>query len=493
MIKLSNDIGSNNFSKYITKVGLNIWELNKSYNKDMNVVGKLFLSDNLMSKVDNKTISQISNVASLPGIVGSSIGMPDIHSGYGFTIGGVGAFDESEGVIVPGGVGFDINCGVRLIRTNITKDDFLIKRDQLLEELYFSIPSGLGENNNKLNINNKNIEEILLYGNKWAIENGYGVTNDLKFCEEAGSMDFGSMENISKKALNRGKSQIGTIGSGNHFVEVQYISDIFDKEAASVLNLYENQICIMIHCGSRGLGHQICTDYLEKFNYFSKYSNINIKDPELVCAPIDSKLGLDYYQSMICGANYAWVNRQIITYNIRSVFEKIFKYDFRDLMMDVVYDLSHNIIKKEEHILENSKRKLYVHRKGATRSFPPNHKSIPYQYSHIGQPVLIPGSMGTPSYVLCGSTNSMKLTFGSACHGSGRVIGRADALKLLDKNNVVSDLLNKNILVKSANISSIASEAPSVYKSSDEVVNIINTLNIARKVAKLNPLCVIKG
>ena len=482
-----------NFSlEHILKINSNIWELKKSYNKNMIVPGKLFLSNQLFSLIEKKALDQISNVASLPGIIGSSIAMPDVHVGYGFTIGGVAAFDENEGVIVPGGVGFDINCGVRLIRTNLKLNDFLKNKDTILKKLFLEIPSGVGEEGN-FNVKDNDLNDILTYGSHWAIEKGYGIEKDVLFCEENGCMNNNNINLISKKAYKRGKFQLGTLGSGNHFLEIQYINKIYDKKIASNYGLFENQICVMIHCGSRGLGHQICTDYINKFNSINSKYNINIQDKELTCVPIYSKEGEDYFQSMSCGANYAWVNRQIITYKVRKVFEEVYKKDIDNLGMNLVYDVSHNIVKREKHCVNDKYKYLFVHRKGATRSFPPFHKDIPNQYLKSGQPVLIPGSMGTSSYILSGSKKSMDLTFGSSCHGSGRLIGRSDAIKMIDSNSVLKELSNKNISIKSNSLSSISSEAPNVYKSSDEVVNVMDNLNIACKVAKLTPIGVIKG
>lgn len=490
-IKELND-NSKSYLDHIIKLDPNIWELKKSYNKNMNVPGKLFLSSKLFSKIEKKALDQISNVASLPGIIGSSIAMPDVHVGYGFTIGGVAAFDEDEGVIIPGGVGFDINCGVRLIRTNLNINEFLEKRDLILKKLFLEVPSGIGGKSN-LNISQSDLESILANGIQWSIEKGYGIHDDILFCEENGYMNNNNIELISKKSFNRGKSQLGTLGSGNHFLEIQYIDKIYDQKKALNYGLFEKQVCIMIHCGSRGLGHQICTDYIEKFNLIQSKYNIPIEDNELICAPIHSKEGEDYFQSMSCGANYAWVNRQLITHKVREVFEDVFQKDFESLGMDLVYDVSHNIVKKEKHSINNTYKNLYVHRKGATRSLPPHHNDIPLKYCESGQPVLIPGSMGTSSYILSGSDKSMSLTFGSSCHGSGRLIGRSDAIKTIDSKSVLKELSIKNIVIESNSLSSISSEAPNVYKSSDDVVNIMDTLNIARKVAKLNPIGVIKG
>lgn len=480
------------FINHISKLDTNILKLEKSYNSKMNVSGKLFLSNNLFSKLNLKTINQISNVASLPGIIGSSLAMPDVHSGYGFPIGGVAAFDKEDGVIVPGGIGFDINCGVRLIKTNLTIDVFLKNRTIILEKLFHIIPSGLGKNGNFIVTNNK-LEEAIINGAKWAVEEGYGIKNDLSHCEENGVMKENDTSLVSKRAYKRGKSQFGTIGSGNHFLEIQTIDEIYNPKIASKYGIFKDQICIMIHCGSRGFGHQICTDYITNFNESMEKYNINVLDPELSCVPISSEEAQNYLKAMSCGANYAWANRQIITHLVRKTFEDVYKSDFESLDMNLLYDLSHNIVKKEKHIIDKKKETVYVHRKGATRSFPAYHQDVPKDYFSIGQPVLIPGSMGTYSYILSGCNNSMDLSFGSACHGSGRILSRTDANKLINYSNVLEELSKSNIVIKSNNLHSISSEAPEVYKSSEEVVNIIDQLNIAKKIARLKPLGVIKG
>lgn len=495
-MKTSNQIDNILNHKYVNhlhKLDTNIWELKKSYQPDMNVPGKLFLSPNLLTQLDAKSIEQIANVASLPGIVGSSLAMPDVHVGYGFTIGGVAAFDPENGVAIPGGVGFDINCGVRLIKTNLIVEDFLMYRDLILNQLFSLIPSGIGGESN-IRITNSELEEILLYGSKSIVDKGFGVKNDLLYCEEMGFMKGGELKHIGKKSYQRGKKQLGTLGSGNHFLEIQYVDEIYNEKTASIFGIFKNQVCIMIHCGSRGFGHQVCTDHIYEFNNVmsSKY-NINVKDPELSCVPINSKEANNYFGSMICGANYAWANRQIITNKIRDVFETVYRQDFDSLGMELVYDISHNIVKKENHKIDSKYKELYIYRKGATRSLPPLHSDIPKKYSYVGQPVLIPGSMGTPSYILSGGNNSMNLTFGSACHGSGRIMGRSEAIKTIDTKQVISKLLEQDIIIKSDNFSLLSSESPDVYKSSNEVVNIVDQLNIANKVAKLTPLGVIKG
>lgn len=481
------------FSEKLISQDENIWDIPTSYSSGMRVPGRLFLSKDLLRDLDAETIKQVVNVAKLPGVQKYSMAMPDVHLGYGFVIGGVAAFDpEDGGVISPGGVGFDINCGVRLMKTSLTKADVDPVLPKLVDMLFKKIPTGVGSKS-QFKVNDEELTNAFLNGSKWAIEAGFGVPEDSIFCEAAGAMQGGDPSKVSIKSRRRGRPQFGTLGSGNHFVEIQYIDKIYDEKAAEAYGIYEGQVCTMIHCGSRGAGHQICTDYLQVMNKAVKKYKISIDDMQLACAPANSEEAQDYYKSMICGANYAWANRQVIMHWTREVLMDAFKRDFDSLGLDLLYDVAHNVAKLEKHEIDGSKKEVYVHRKGATRAFPAGHFEIPFKYRDIGQPVLIPGSMGTPSYILIGGPKSMELSFGSACHGAGRVLGRGKAIKTLDGKSIKEGLADKGIIVKAERDQIIAEEAPEVYKPSNEVVDVVDKTGIALKVARLIPMGVIKG
>ncbi len=470
----------------------NTWEIPEGYIPGMKVPGRVFLSEKLLRALEPDTLHQIANVATLPGIQKYSMAMPDAHLGYGFPIGGVAAFDANEGVISPGGVGFDINCGVRMIRTNLQAEDVRPKINELAEELFNAIPTGVGSKG-RFKVTDSELDEIFSSGSGWAVENGNGYENDLKHCEAKGAIKDADISQVSTRARKRGRPQIGTLGSGNHFLEVQYVDSVYDENAANAYGLENGQVVFMIHCGSRGAGHQICTDHLKTISRAVDKYNIHIPDKQLSCAPANSQEAQDYFGAMICAANYAWNNRQMITHWTREAFANIFRTDMEDLEMELVYDVAHNVAKLEEHQVDGKKKKVYVHRKGATRAFPPGHREIPTDYKHIGQPVLIPGSMGTPSYVLHGTQTAMDVSFGSACHGAGRVMSRSHAKKEFKGESVRDSLQREGIVVKAAQPSVIAEEAPQVYKSSSEVVNVVHELGIARKVVRLIPMGVIKG
>jgi tRNA-splicing ligase RtcB len=468
----------------VRKLSDNTWEIPQGHIPNMKVPGRLFVSENLLGSIESGTIEQIANVATLPGIQKYSMAMPDAHLGYGFAIGGVAAFDVEEGIISPGGVGFDINCGVRLIRTNLEKEEVVPHIKTLTEELFHNIPAGVGSKS-RFKASDKELDNAFLYGAKWAVDAGYGVEADVKHCEANGYMEGADPSQVSTKARNRGKPQLGTLGSGNHFLEVQYVDEIFDAKIASVFGLKKGQVTVMIHCGSRGAGHQICTDHLKELSQAVKQYGIQIPDKQLACAPAQSREAQNYFKAMTCAANYAWANRQMITHWTRESFEKVFDRESDDLGMDLLYDVAHNI--------DGRKKKVYVHRKGATRAFPPEHPEVPAIYRHVGQPVLIPGSMGTPSFILCGAREAMDISFGSACHGAGRIMSRAHAKKVFRGQSIKENLEAQGITVKATHPSVIAEEAPGVYKSSSEVVNVVHELGIALKVAKVVPLGVTKG
>lgn len=468
------------------------WELSTSYKQGMKVPAYFYINRKLMQILERDAVEQAANVATMPGIQLASLVMPDVHVGYGFPIGGVAGFDLNEGVISPGGVGFDINCGVRLLRTNLKLEDTKPKIKELIDELFIAIPSGVGSEG-RLRVSDKDLDEIFVSGAKWAVEKGYGYEEDLKYCEEEGAMDKARSEVVSKKARDRGRPQLGTLGSGNHFLEVQYVEKIYDEKTAKVFGLEEGMITAMIHCGSRGLGHQVCTDFLEVLDRAVKKYGIKLPDRQLACAPINSKEGQDYFAGMAASANYAWCNRQIITHWARESFQKVFRMSEEDLGMDVIYDVAHNIAKFEEHRIDGKRTRVCVHRKGATRAFGPGHSEIPVDYREIGQPVLIPGSMGTPSYVLVGTERAMEETFGSTCHGSGRVMSREAAKRRLRSSEVKQKLERRGIYVRAAEGGLLAEEAPEAYKSSDDVVEVVHRAGISRLVAKLIPLGVTKG
>jgi tRNA-splicing ligase RtcB len=472
----------------INKIDDNIYEVPIGYRPGMRVPGRIFVSEALRAMVEPGTIDQVANVATLPGIVKYSMAMPDAHLGYGFPIGGVAAFREDGGIISPGGVGFDINCGVRLLRTDLDAKLVQPLINTLIDALFEAIPSGLGATG-RLQASDQQLTEAFISGSKWAVEQGYGVEADVTHCEENGQMEGADPAQVSAKARKRGRPQLGTLGSGNHFLEIQRVEEIFDEEKAKQFGLFKGQITIMIHCGSRGAGHQICTDHLEVLNQAVKKYNIEIPDKQLACAPLGSPEAERYFGGMVCAANYAWANRHIIAHWTREVFERYFP----EASLDLVYDVAHNVAKIEEHDVDGQRMRLYVHRKGATRAFGPSRREVPATYRSVGQPVLIPGSMGTASYVLCGNDNALNVSFGSACHGAGRVMSRSRATRLFNGKDVKAALNLQGIVVKATSPAMLAEEAPQVYKPSGDVVDVVHNLRIATKVAKLVPIGVSKG
>ena len=465
------------------------WEVGKGYVEDMAVPGRIFLSESLGENLEEGAVKQLANVATLPGIVKYSLGMPDIHWGYGFPIGGVGAFDIEDGIISPGGVGFDINCGVRLISTPLRKDEFSgIKK--LINTLFSTVPTGVGNVAPK-KFSDSELEDIMREGASWAVKEGYGMPGDVKSCEECGMMKEASTEDVSTKARQRGKPQCGTLGSGNHFLEIQYAAEIMDDEAARAFGIEKDQVCFMIHCGSRGLGHQVCTDHLGTIENATKKYGIKIPDRQLACAPVKSPEGEAYFGAMAAAANYAWANRQMITHMVREIIERDFGVDYSE--MKLIYDVTHNVAKIETHVVDGKQMELCVHRKGATRAFGPGSPGIPKDLSAIGQPVIIPGSMGTSSYLLKGTQTAMEKTFGSTCHGAGRLASRSSAKKSHSGADIRQDLLDRGIFVRATSNKVIAEEAPEVYKPSSEVVDIVHRAGLSMKVARLEPIGVIKG
>jgi len=468
------------------------WELPKGYKPGMKVPAIFYINRKLMEILEKDAVEQAANVATMPGIQKASLVMPDVHVGYGFPIGGVAAFDVEEGVVSPGGVGFDINCGVRLLRSNLKVDEVRPKIRELIDSLFVAVPSGVGSEG-RLKLSDRELDEVFLSGVDWAVENGFGSEEDKEFCEENGALKGAKPEVVSKKARNRGRTQLGTLGSGNHFLEVQYVAEIYDEKAAEVMGLEEGMVTVMIHCGSRGLGHQVCSDFLTVLDRAVRKYGIKLPDRQLACAPINSREGQDYFAGMAASANFAWCNRHIISHWVRETFQKVFGMSEEDLEMKLVYDVAHNIAKFETHRINGKARKLCVHRKGATRAFGPECKEIPAKYRDTGQPVLIPGSMGTPSYVLVGTEKAMEETFGSTCHGSGRVMSRAAAKRKLRGNVVKANLEKRGIYVRATHGALLAEEAPEAYKSSDDVVDVVHRAGISRLVAKLLPIGVAKG
>ncbi|MCC7574200.1 RtcB family protein [Candidatus Woesearchaeota archaeon] len=455
---------------------------------NMNVPLKIFASEELLKKMmEDDSLKQGINVACLPGIQEYSIMMPDAHQGYGFSIGGVAAFDLEKGIISPGGIGYDINCGVRLLTSNLTKEEIQNKIPELLEVLFKKIPPGVGEKS-IFKVNDQELNEVMTQGPEWAVKKGIGTQEDIEMCESNGKMLNANPEKVSQKARSRGKSQLGTLGSGNHFIEIQYIDEIYDEEIAKKFGINkEKQIMILIHSGSRGLGHQVCSDYIRKMEENNKEE---LPDQSLINAPINSELGKDYYEAMCAAANFAWTNRHIMAHQVRESFKEVFK---KEIELKTVYDVAHNIAKIEEHEINGKTKKVLVHRKGATRAFPKHHEELPKKYKETGQPIFIPGSMGTSSYVLAGSTNSMKESFGSTAHGAGRLLSRFAAKKKWTGNQIKKELQEKNIMIKAASMNGITEEAPLAYKDVDEVVQISNKAGIGILIAKLKPLGVIKG
>ena len=470
------------------------WEIPLDYKSGMKVPGLIYASEAMLEAMrEDQTPEQVANVAFLPGIVKFSLAMPDIHWGYGFPIGGVAAMDIKNGVISPGGVGYDINCGVRLLRTNLTEAEVRPKIGQLINELFLNIPSGLGSEG-KIRVSQKEMSQLMVEGARWAVRRGFGSEEDLDATEEGGCMEGADPSKISEKAIKRGMPQAGTLGSGNHFLEVQVVKEIFDPNIASVMGITEiGQILVLIHTGSRGFGHQVCTDHLRVMEEAVSEYGIKLPDRQLACAPIESKEGKDYLAAMACAANYAWVNRQCIAHWARESFSKVFGKSPEELGMKQIYDVCHNIAKIEEHTVDSRKVKVCVHRKGATRAFPAGHKDTPQRYKEIGQPVLIPGDMGRCSFVAVGTQKAMEESFGSTCHGAGRVLSRGAAKRVLKGRDVLRELEGRGITVKAGNIPSLAEEASQAYKDVVQVMDVVHQAGLSKKVAMAVPIGVIKG
>lgn len=468
------------------------WLLEKNKDRAMRVDAEIIASEDILKKaIEDASIQQVINVASLNGIIYRSLAMPDIHYGYGFCIGGVAAFPADSGIVLPGGVGYDINCGVRLISTEITLKEIIKHKESIGYLILNEIPTGLGSKK-KFKFSKKDFLRIITDGAKEIVDNYSGLNHDLEYIESNGKLDFDSPGIISDRAYERGRSQVGSLGSGNHFIEIQLIDEIFDKDSAEIFGLKKGNISIMIHTGSRGFGHQIASDYIERIRR-KNINKIRIKDPQLIYAEINSNEGRNYIQALNAASNFAWANRHMIMEDVISIFEKFFKSSRKGLGINLVYDQAHNIAKFEDHVIDSEKRRVLVHRKGATRAFPSGHKDIPEKYRKTGQPVLIPGSMGTASYVLKGTKKAMDLTFGSSAHGAGRRMSRHKAIKFSSNMNVREKLKKKNILVFSHSNRGLKEEIPEAYKDIDEVIEVTEGSGISKKVARLIPLIVVKG
>ena len=469
------------------------WEIPKSFRADMRVPVRLFATRRLLEAVmDDKSLEQAVNTATLPGLVGHVVVMPDMHQGYGFPIGGVAATRLPDGVISPGGVGYDINCGVRLLGSQIAFEQARPHLDDLASALNHHCPSGVGEKGS-VRMSEAELEQVCREGARWALKQGMASEADLRRTEEFGRVEGADPGKVSHRARERGRPQLGSLGAGNHFIEIDLVDQVFDPEAAGIMGLQEGRLAVQIHCGSRGFGHQICTDYVEEFQAAVRRYNIHLVDRELVCAPLNSPEGQNYLAAMRCAANYAFANRQILAHSARKAFEEVLAGKVKNWHLHQVYDICHNMGKIETHLIEGEKIKVCVHRKGATRAFGPGAPDLPDEYKAIGQPVLVPGSMGTASWVLVGTETSMVQSFGSSCHGAGRVMSRHEAKRNVRGDKLRDRLEADGIHVRAGSMAGLAEEAPQAYKDVDEVVEAVTGGGIARKVARLRPVVVIKG
>jgi tRNA-splicing ligase RtcB len=470
-----------------------VWQVPQSFRGDMRAPARLYADEELLEDaLQDESVTQLVNTATLPGIMKYAISMPDIHQGYGFPIGGVVATKVPDGVISPGGVGYDINCGVRLLASHVSDEEIAPHIKDLATALYRNCPSGVGSEGS-VPLNAKQLDDVLENGAEWALKNGHARREDLDRTEEFGKMPGADAAAVSKRAKERGKGQLGTLGAGNHFIEVDRVAEVFDAEIADRLGLFPNQVVVQIHCGSRGLGHQVCTDYVNDFQRAVREYKIELPDRELVCAPLNSPEGQEYFKAMAASANFAFANRQILVHHIRRSFEETLGGHVRDFGLYQIYDIAHNMAKVEEHEIDGKRVKVCVHRKGATRAFGPGSSVLPNDLRDIGQPVLIPGSMGTASYVLVGTVESMAQTFGSTCHGAGRVMSRAKARREVRGERLRDELAARGIVVRAGSMPGLAEEAPQAYKDVSRVVEVVHRAGIGRKVARLEPLAVIKG
>ena len=460
----------------------------------MRVDGIVYADERMMQDIQkDQSLQQVRNVAHLPGIVGASIAMPDIHWGYGFPIGGVAAMDADEGVVSPGGVGYDINCGVRLLRSTLTREEIAPHRDAIVAQMYRSVPTGVGAHRTDLKVTGRDLKQVLEKGAAWAVSKGLGRAEDLETIEERGCIAGADPDLVSDRAEERGQTQLGTLGSGNHFAELQYVAEVFDETTAAAFGLFRDQITVMIHSGSRGLGHQVCTDHLRVMGDASRKYGIELPDRQLACAPLSSPEGRNYLAAMAAAANFAFANRQVMAHWIRESLAVALGIAPDRTGVSVVYDVCHNIAKFETFTVNGRPRKLCVHRKGATRAYPPGHPGTPAAYRAAGQPVLIPGDMGRYSYVMAGAPAAMAETFGSACHGAGRLMSRGEAKRSVKGRTLIKEMADRGVHVMAAGMATIAEEMPEAYKDVADVVNVVHGAGIAVKVAQLRPIGVIKG
>jgi len=469
-----------------------LWEIPAGFRNDMRVPARIYADEELLeAALQDRSLEQLVNTSCLPGLEKYTLAMPDIHQGYGPPIGGVAAMSIRDGVISPGAVGYDINCGVRLLRCNVDADEIRPHMDGLMDALYYGIPSGVGKGGN-VRLTGRDMDSVLEKGAAWAVAKGYGSEDDLAHTEERGAMAGADASAVSAKAKSRGKDQLGTLGAGNHFVEVGEVVEVLDHDVARVFGLYVGQVVLWVHSGSRGLGHQVCTDYVSAHRKAVTRYGIRLPDQELVCAPLDSPEGKSYFAAMACAANYAWANRQLLMHRAREIMTEVLGPTLKHLHLTLIYDIAHNIAKREEHDVEDRRTKVVVHRKGATRSLGPGHPSLPVDYRAVGQPVLVPGDMGTASYLLVGTSEAADRSFASTCHGAGRVMSRKAAKRQASGRDIQRELQNQGILVRGP-WKGLAEEAPGAYKDIERVVNVVHRAGLARKVARTVPLGVIKG
>lgn len=460
----------------------------------MRVPARIFATEKLVEAIKkDQSVQQACNVAHLPGIVRASLVMPDVHEGYGFPIGGVAAFDLRDGVISPGGVGYDINCGVRLIRTDLSREELEPKLKQLVHQLQRDVPAGVGSEGAIFTLSDRDLDEVMVKGARWAVERGFGQEEDLAFTEAGGALPEAKPQYVSARARERGAPQVGTLGSGNHFCEIQVVEEVYDEKAAQAFGLAPGLVTFMIHCGSRGLGYQVCDDFLDLMRLAAKKYGIDLPDPQLVSVPVSSPEGERYLGAMRAAANFAWANRQVIMALVERALVRVLGGDRRSLGFRLVYDVAHNIAKVEEHVVDGKKKKVIVHRKGATRAFPAHHPETPAPYKEIGQPVLIPGDMGRASYVLVGTEKAMSECWGSSAHGAGRMLSRTAARRTAGHRNLVKEMGEQGVIVAARSPKTLAEEMPEAYKDVSLVVEAVEEAGIAKAVAKLRPIGVVKG
>ncbi len=470
-----------------------VYEVPASYRQDMRVPARVYADDYILEMASGDlSLEQLVNSATLPGVVQYTLAMPDVHQGYGFPIGGVAAMSLADSVISPGGVGYDINCGVRLLRTSIEAEALRPYMDDLMTALFRSVPTGVGASRSG-KLSDKDLAEVLEHGLSWAVRQGYGRQADIEHTESQGRMEEANARAVSQRAKDRGADQLGTLGSGNHFLEVDVVTEIFDEDIASAYGLAVGQACVWIHCGSRGLGHQVCSEAVRTMQQVAAKYKISLPDRELACAPFNSQEGQEYFQAMSCAANFAWANRQVITHQVREVFDQLLAGHFPDRDLHMIYDVCHNVAKVERHQVGGKEMRLCVHRKGATRAFGPGQPDVPQAYRQVGQPVLIPGDMGTGSFVLAGTARAMEISFGSSCHGAGRVMSRSKSRRNISGQQLRQQLEQQKIIVRAGSMRGLAEEAPNAYKDLDHVVNVVHEAGMARRVARTRPMGVIKG